>query len=80
MNVINDPRRVAAMSLSRALKNPHTASDWLADQMKLEPHQVHVKKTETEEQTDKFVTTLEGVLIVPGTQNFTFQVQVVAAK
>jgi len=68
----DDFRRIASMTLSKALKNPHTASDWLADKLKLEPHQVHVSKT-YEEGNDIH---LEGALLIQGIPTFNFKIKI----
>ena len=59
----SDARRVDHLPLWQALRNNHTASEWMAAKLKLEPHQVHITKTSIAE--DKKVL-LEGVANLDG--------------
>jgi hypothetical protein len=68
----DDFRRITSMPLAKALKNPHTASDWLAEKMNLEPHQVHISKTSE----DEMETNLEGSLLIQGVSSFNFKVKI----
>ena len=62
----SDARRVEHQPLWKALRNVKTAAEWFAALFKLEPHQVHVTKTDVIEESGAKKVLLEGVAHVGG--------------
>lgn len=61
-----DGRRIEHQTLWKALRNNHTAAEWLAAKLKLEAHQIHVTKTQQIEQGGKRKVLVEGVTSIDG--------------
>lgn len=59
---MGDFRRVSEMPLWRALKNPSSASEWLAEFLGIESYHIHVTITKSEDLGNKIISTLGGRL------------------
>jgi len=62
----HDARRLEHQPLWKALRNVHTASEWLAGKLKMEPQQVHITRSEQIEENGKKKVLLEGVTTIDG--------------
>lgn len=61
-----DARRIEHQPLWKALRNVHTASEWLAGKFNLEAHQIHITKSEQIEESGQKKVLLEGVTNIDG--------------
>lgn len=69
-----DFRRIEAMGIGKVFRNQSSAQDWLAEKFSLEPHMIHVNRTEVDDDLIR----VEGRILLSGVKSLKFELQIEA--
>jgi len=76
----DDARRIENLPVWKALRNPNSSADFVAEKLNLEPHQVHISRCQSNDTETHYVSTVSGKLMISGVTDFNFQLTIQTAK